>query len=177
MSEDGQGHQTSQHGQNMLTSQAQGCVGMGSVTLNTRDSAAAKYRSVPAREDTGVCVGPGQGKGPSSPQGKQATLHPGPLTSLRLGGVHPPSPTCSTAAHPEPLEGRRGLPGVRRPGRRGTSHLSTWGRTLPIYRVSPLHQLDSAQQLRTGFEAAEGHLRAVPWRREGSSPRPWLAAG
>lgn len=26
------GHQTSQHGQNMLTSQAQGCVGMGSVT-------------------------------------------------------------------------------------------------------------------------------------------------
>lgn len=23
---------------------------------------------------------------------------------------------------------------------------------------------------------AEGHLQAVPWRREGSSPRPWLTA-
>lgn len=45
-----------------------------------------------------------------------------------------------------------------------------------IYRVGPLHQLDSAQQLRTGFEAAEGHLQAGPWRWEGSSPRPWLAA-
>lgn len=150
-------------------------MGTGSVTLNTRDSAAAKYRSVPAREDTGVCGGPGQGRGPSSPRGEQATLHPGPLTSLRLGGVHPPSPTCSTAAHPEPLEGRRGLPGVRRPGRRGTSRLSTWGHTLPIYRVGPSTSWTQHSSSALA-EAAEGHLQAAPWRREGSSPRPWLPA-
>lgn len=47
-----------------------------------------------------------------------------------------------------------------------TVHLPSW----------PLLQLNSAQRLRTGFEAAEGHLQAAPWRREGRSPRPWLTA-
>lgn len=159
MSEDGWGHAgftawAEQGGDADVTGTMLCGNGLGD-PLNTGDYVTAKYRSVHVLEDTGVC----------GTRAAHREIQPhytlGPLTSLRLGGVSPSSPTWSPAGHPEPLEGRRGAY-LQSGGRKDVApaRLSIWGHTACLLSWPP-PPADSTAAPHCAVADGSGWLEAI----------------